>query len=131
MTVTLSWQTILLPILVLAAIVAVIYLCMVLAKLLDTLKKLDPVITDVKGITAAANDLTQKADRTVNGMCDSVSAVVSNLKANKNVIKNASAVVGAATSIIGVAKASGKKREAKVAAEAAPEKAGKKTKKTK
>ena len=131
MTVTLSWQTILLPILVLAAIVAVIYLCMVLAKLLDTLKKLDPVITDVKGITAAANDLTQKADRTVNGMSDSVSAVVSNLKANKNVIKNASAVVGAATSIIGVAKASGKKREAKVAAEAAPEKAGKKAKKTK
>ncbi len=129
MTLTLTWQTILLPILVLAAIVAVIYLCLVLAKLLDTLKKLDPVITDVKGITEAANDLTQKADRTVNGMSDSVSAVVSNLKANKSLIKNASAVVGAATSIVGVAKAAGKKKETKVTAEVADtKKKGKKTK---
>lgn len=129
MTLTLTWQTILLPILVLAAIVAVIYLCLVLAKLLDTLKKLDPVLTDVKGITAVANDLTQKADRTVNGMSDSVSAVVSNLKANKSLIKNASAVVGAATSIVGVAKAAGKKKETKVTAEVADtKKKGKKTK---
>ena len=129
MTLTLTWQTILLPILVLAAIVAVIYLCLVLAKLLDTLKKLDPVLTDVKGITAAANDLTQKADKTVNGMSDSVSAGVINLKANKSLIKNASAVVGAATSIVGVAKAAGKKKETKVTAEVADtKKKGKKTK---
>ena len=129
MTLTLTWQTILLPILVLAAIVAVIYLCLVLAKLLDTLKRLDPVLTDVKGITAAANDLTQKADKTVNGMSDSVSAVVSNLKANKSLIKNASAVVGAATSRGGVAKAAGKKKETKVTAEVADtKKKGKKTK---
>ena len=79
MTFTLTWQSILLPILVIAAIVAVIYLCMVLAKVLDTLKRLDPVLADVKDITEAASDLTQKADRTVNGMSDSVSAVVTNL----------------------------------------------------
>lgn len=128
MTFTLTWQSILLPILVIAAIVAVIYLCMVLAKVLDTLKRLDPVLADVKDITEAASDLTQKADRTVNGMSDSVSAVVSNLKANKSMIKNASAVVGAATSIVGVAKSAGKKKAAKVAAEA---ETGKKAKKTK
>jgi hypothetical protein len=128
MTFTLTWQSILLPILVIAAIVAVIYLCMVLAKVLDTLKRLDPVLADVKDITEAASDLTQKADRTVNGMSDSVSAVVTNLKANKSMIKNASAVVGAATSIVGVAKSAGKKKAAKVAAKA---ETGKKAKKTK
>ena len=128
MTFTLTWQSILLPILVIAAIVAVIYLCMVLAKVLDTLKRLDPVLADVKDITEAASDLTQKADRTVNGMSDSVSAVVTNLKANKSMNKNASAVVGAATSIVGVAKSAGKKKAAKVAAEA---ETGKKAKKTK
>lgn len=128
MTVTLNWQTILLPILVLAAIAALVYLCLVLAKLLDTLKKLDPVLTDVKEITGAASDLTTKADKTVNGVSDSVSAVVSNLKANKGLIKNVSSVVGATTSIIGVAKAAGK-RKANVSADAsAPSKKDKKAK---
>ena len=131
MTVTLTWQTILLPILVLAAIAALVYLCLVLAKVLDTLKKLDPVLTDVKSITGTASELTAKADKTVNGMSDSVSAVVSGLKANKGVIRNVSSVVGATTSIIGVAKAAGS-RKAKVSADAsAPKKEGKKAKKTK
>ena len=128
MTVTLTWQTILLPILVIAAIVAVIYLCMVLAKLLGTLKKLDPVLDDVKNITAVASEQTDKAGNILNGMEDSMSAVVSNLKANKGMIKNVSSVVGATTSIIGVAKSAGKNREAKVAAKARTE-TGTKTKK--
>ena len=131
MTFTLTWQTVLLPLLVIAAIVAVIYLCLVLAKLLGTLKKLDPILDDVKGVTAVASDLTEKADKTVNGMSDSVNAVVSNLKANKNLIKNTSAVIGAATSIIGVAKASGKKKEEKVEVKAKVKKEDKKSKKTK
>ena len=57
----------------------------------------------------------------------SISQVASNLKANKGVIKNVSSVVGATTSIIGVAKATGKKRAAKVAK--AEKKAEKKAKK--
>ena len=40
MTFTLTWQTILLPLLVIAGIAALVYLCLVLAKLLDTLKKI-------------------------------------------------------------------------------------------
>ena len=68
MTFTLTWQTILLPLLVIAGIAALVYLCLVLAKLLDTLKKLDPVLADVKQITEAASDITTKADKTVNGM---------------------------------------------------------------
>ncbi len=130
MTVTLTWQTILLPILVLAAIAALVYLCLVLAKLLDTLKQLDPVLADVKNITGTASELTAKADKTVNGMTDSVSAVVSGLKANKGVIRNVSSVVGATTSIIGVAKAAGK-RKAKVAADASEPRKEKKAKKSK
>ena len=128
MTVTLTWQSILLPILVLAAIVAVVYLIMVLANLITTLKKVNTVLDDAKEITTFATTQTNKADKIITGMGDSFSAVATNLKANKNVIKNVSSLVGATTSIIGVAKATGKKK-AKVEAEAAPEKAGKKTKK--
>ena len=130
MTVTLTWQSILLPILVLAAIVAVVYLIIVLANLVTTLKKVNTVLDDAKEITTFATTQTNKADKIITGMGDSFSAVATNLKANKNVIKNVSSLVGATTSIIGVAKATGKKK-AKVEAEAKPEKEGKKTKKNK
>ena len=130
MTFTLTWQTILLPLLVIAGIAALVYLCLVLAKLLDTLKKLDPVLADVKQITEAASDITTKADKTVNGMSDSVSAVVTGLKSNKGLIRNVSSVVGATTSRIGVAKAAGS-RKARVAADASEPKKAKKAKKEK
>ena len=130
MTFTLTWQTILLPLLVIAGIAALVYLCLVLTKVLDTLKKLDPVLADVKQITEAASDITTKADKTVNGMSDSVSAVVTGLKSNKGLIRNVSSVVGATTSIIGVAKAAGS-RKAKAAADASEPKKAKKAKKEK
>ena len=130
MTVTLTWQGILLPILALAGIVAVVYLCIVLANLVTTLKKLNTVLDDAKEITAFATEQTNKADKIITGMADSVNAVAKNLRANKNVIKNVSSLVGATTSIIGVAKATGTKK-AKAEAAAKPEKKAKKAKKNK
>ena len=129
MTVTLTWQTILIPILVIAAIIAVVFLIIVLANLITTLKKVNTVLDDAKEITTFATTQTNKADKIIQGMGESVSAVASNLKANKNVIRNVSSIVGATTSIIGVAKATGKKK-AQVNAEAVKAE-GKKTKKNK
>ena len=129
MTVTLTWQTILIPILVIAAIIAVVFLIIVLANLITTLKKVNTVLDDAKEITTFATTQTNKADKIIQGMGESVSAVASNLKANKNVIRNVSSIVGATTSIIGVAKATGKKK-AKANAEAVKAE-GKKTKKNK
>lgn len=127
MTVTLTWQTILFPILVIAGIACLVFLCVVFANLITTLKKLNTVLDDAKEVTEFVTDQKNKANSIIGGMENSISQVASNLKANKNIIKNVSSVVGATTSIIGVAKATGKKRAAKVAK--AEKKAEKKAKK--
>ncbi len=117
MNVTISLQTLLLAVLIAAAIVVLIFLAILIGKLFPTIKKLNSVLDDVKEVSAFAANQTSKADGIITGMGDSVSAIATNLKANKNTIKNISSLVGAATSIIGVAKASGAasaKKEAKV-----------------
>lgn len=127
MTVTLTWQTILLPILAVAGIVAVIYLCIVLANLVTTLKKLNSVLDDAKELTEFVTEQKDKANNVIDGVGASVANIVSNLKANKNTIKSVSSIVGATTSIIGVARSANKKKAAK--AEKAAEKEAKKEKK--
>ena len=116
MNVTISLQALLIARLIIAAIVVLILLAVLIAKLLPTIKKLNAVLDDVKDVSAFASNQTSKADGIITGMGDSLSAVATNLKANKNTIKNISSLVGAATSIIGVAKATGAasaKKEAK------------------
>ncbi|MBQ7702750.1 MAG: hypothetical protein IJT40_00080 [Firmicutes bacterium] len=107
MNVTISLQTLLIAILIVAAIVVLIFIAVLIAKLLPTIKKLNDVLDDAKQVTAFAANQTNKADGIITGMGDSVSAIATNLKANRNTIKNLSSLVGAATSIIGVAKATG------------------------
>ena len=126
MTLTLTWQGVLISLLIIAGIAALVYLCIVLANLVTTLKKVNLVLDDAKEITEFATTQTDKASKVLGGMEDSVSAVVSNLKANKNTIKNVSSLVGATTSIIGVAKATGKRKQAKAAKDTATKKKGSK-----
>ncbi len=131
MTVTLTWQGVLISLLIIAGIAALVYLCIVLANLVTTLKKLNGVLDDAKEITEFATTQTNKANNIITGMSDSVSQVVSNLKANKNTIRNVSSLVGATTSIIGVAKSTSKRRQAKAAKDDDTVKTTKKTAKNK
>ena len=129
MTVTVTWQGVLISLLIIAGIAALVFLCVVLANLVTTLKKVNTVLDDAKEITEFATTQTDKASKVIGGMEDSVSAVVSNLKANKSTIRNVSSLVGATTSIIGVAKATGKRKQDKAAK--ASKKGNKKTAETK
>ncbi|MBR5739879.1 MAG: hypothetical protein IKX81_01155 [Firmicutes bacterium] len=125
MNVTISLQALLIAILIVTAIVVLIFLAVLIARLLPTIKKLNDVLDDAKQVTAFAADQTNKADGILTGMGDSVSAIATNLRANRNTIKNLSSLVGAATSIIGVAKATGtasEKKEAKKESKAKKEK---------
>ncbi len=130
MTVTLTFQGVLIALLTIAGIAALVFLCIVLANLVTTLKKVNTVLDDAKEITEFATTQTDKASKVLGGMEDSVSAVVSSLKANKSTIRNVSSLVGATTSIIGVAKATGKRKQEK-AAKTAKKKDNKKTAETK
>ncbi len=131
MTVTLTLQGVLISLLIIAGIAALVFLCVVFANLITTLKKVNTVLDDAKEITEFATTQTDKASKVLGGMEDSVSAVVSNLKANKSTIKNVSSIVGATTSIIGVAKATGKRKQEKAARDTTKKKGSKKTAETK
>ena len=131
MTVTLTFQGVLISLLIIAGIAALVFLCIVFANLSTTLKKVNTVLDDAKEITEFATTQTDKASKVLGGMEDSVSAVVSNLKAHKSTIKNVSSLVGATTSIIGVAKATGKRKQTKAAKDSAKKKGNKKTAETK
>lgn len=130
MNVTISLQGLLIAVLLVAAIVVLIFLAVLIAKLLPTIKKLNAVLDDAKEVSAFAAKETGKADGILTGMGDSVSAIAANLSANRSTIKNLSSLVGAATSIIGVAKATGA-TSAKKEAKAAKTKKEKKEKKEK
>ncbi len=130
MTVTLTFQGVLIALLTIAGIAALVFLCIVLANLVTTLKKVNTVLDDAKEITEFATTQTDKASKVLGGMEDSVSAVVSSLKANKSTIRNVSSQDDATTSKIGVAKDTGKRKQEK-AAKTAKKKDNKKTAETK
>lgn len=104
MTITFTWEQAIISLLVFVAIIALFVLMSVLIKLKKTLEKVDLILDDSKKISGFAADQTGKAEIIINGISDSVGAVVSNLSASKGVIKNATAFINAATSLVGIIK---------------------------
>lgn len=88
--------------LILVAVIALCVLISVLLKLKKTLEKVDGILDDTKVVSGFAAEQTGKAEHIINGVSDTVGAVVSNLSASKGAIKNATSFMNAATSLIGI-----------------------------
>ena len=104
MTVTLTWEGIVLTLLAAAGIVFLIYLTLLMKKLIGTLKEVDVILKDSQVITSIAADKATKVEGIIDGVGDTVDSVVSAIKGNQNVVNAATSVVNAASSLSGLIK---------------------------
>ena len=86
MTVTITWEGVLLTLLALCAILLLIYLIVLTRKAIVTLTKVNSV------------------DKIVDGVSDSVGTVVNSIKGNQSVVAAATSIINAAGSLAGIVK---------------------------
>ena len=109
MTITLTWEGVVLTLLAAAGIVFLIYLTLLMKKLIGTLKEVDVILKDSQVITSIAADKATKVEGIIDGVGDTVDSVVEAVKGNQNVVKAASSLVNAASSLAGMLKKSEEK----------------------
>jgi len=116
-TITITVEQILIWVLLLVAIIAVIYVIVLLARAAkvmvpakDTVEKLNSVLDDVKVITTNAKDSSEDARRALNRASDTLHDVARILDVNKGPIAAVTALIGAGTSLASLSKKTTKKR---------------------
>ena len=109
MTVTLTWEGIVLTLLAAAGIVCLIYFSLLMKKLIGTLKEVDVILKDSQVVASIAADKATKVDGIIDGVGDAVQNVVDALKGNQNVVKAVTSLVNAVTSLAGMLKKTEKK----------------------
>ena len=109
MTITITWQGVVLTLLAAVGIVFVIYLTLLIKKLIGTLKEVDVILKDSQVVTSIAADKATKVDGIIDGVGDAVQNVVDALKGNQNVVKAVTSLVNAVTSLAGMLKKTEKK----------------------
>ncbi len=113
MTITITWEGLLLTALALAGAVLLIYLIVLVSNLIKTVKKANDILDDAKVVSEITADKAQKLD----GIIDGVSDVAETLKGNKNIISAATNVVNAVSNLAGMAKAADRKKDKKTKTE--------------
>ena len=101
MTVTITWEGVLLTLLAALAIVLLIYLIALTRKAIITLTKVNSVLDDAKIVSEVA-DKAQKIDKIVDGVSDSVGTVVNSIKGNQSIVAAITSIVNAASSFAGI-----------------------------
>ena len=109
MTITITWQGVVLTLLAAVGIVFLIYLTLLIKKLIGTLKEVDVILKDSQMVTSIAADKATKVDGIIDGVGDAVQNVVDALKGNQNVVKAVTSLVNAVTSLAGMLKKTEKK----------------------
>ena len=117
MTITITWEGLLLTALALAGAVLLIYLIVLVSNLIKTVKKANDILDDAKVVSEITADKAQKLDGIIDGVSESVSDVAETLKGNKNIISAATNVVNAVSNLAGMAKAADRKKDKKTKTE--------------
>ena len=110
MTVTLTWEGIVLTLLAAAGIVFLIYLSLLIKKLIGTLKEVDVILKDSQVITSIAAEKATKVDGIIDGVGETVDSVVGAVKGNQNIVNAVTTIVNATSSLEGLIKKAEKKQ---------------------
>ena len=104
MTVTLTWEGIVLTLLAAAGIVFLIYLSLLIKKLIGTLKEVDVILKDSQVITSIAAEKATKVDGIIDGVGETVDSVVGAVKGNQNIVNAVTTIVNATSLLAGLIK---------------------------
>ena len=113
MTVTLTWEGIILTLLAAAGIVFLIYLSLLMKKLIGTLKEVDVILKDSQVITSIAAEKATKVDGIIDGVGETVDSVVGAVKGNQNIVNAVTTIVNATSSLAGLIKKAEKNKTKK------------------
>ena len=109
MTITITWQGVVLTLLAAVGIVFLIYLTLLIKKLIGTLKEVDVILKDSQVVTSIAADKATKVDGIIDGVGDAVQNIEDAHKGDQNVVKAVTSLVNAVTSLAGMLKKTEKK----------------------
>ena len=113
MTVTLTWEGIVLTLLAAAGIVCLIYFSLLMKKLIGTLKEVDVILKDSQVVASIAADKATKVDGIIDGVGETVDSVVGAVKGNQNVVNAVTTIVNATSSLAGLIKKAEKNKTKK------------------
>ena len=108
MEITISLTQLLLGMLIIAGIVFVIYLIVLIGKLIPAMKHLTKVLENAEKLTDEAVVGVESAKETITKVGASVRNVAEVMDGNQGMIKNATSLVKAGASLVGMFKDSGK-----------------------
>ncbi len=112
-TLTITWEGVLLSVLAIAGICLLVYLIVLLKKVTETLKEVDKILEDAKVISAVAADKAQKVDGLIDGAADTVGTVVNAIKGNQSMVSAATNFVNATSSFANIMKKTEPKQKRK------------------
>ncbi len=102
MTVTITWEGVLLTIIAALVIVLLIYLIALIRKSMTTLNKVNSVLDDTKVVSGIASDKAQKVDKMVDAVGESVGTVVNSMKGNQSIVAAITNIINAVSSFAGI-----------------------------
>ena len=102
MTVTITWEGVLLTIIAALVIVLLIYLIALIRKTMTTLNKVNSVLDDTKVVSGIASDKAQKVDKMVDAVGESVGTVVNSMKGNQSIVAAITNIINAVSSFAGI-----------------------------
>ena len=117
MTITITFEGLILTILAVLAAVLLVYLIILASNLIKTAKKANAILDDAKTISEIAADKAEKLDGIVEGLEEAAGEIVGTLKGNKNVISAATNVANAVSNLAGLVRNAEKKKDKKTATE--------------
>lgn len=104
MTFTLTLTDLLLAVLIVAGILVLVRLAQVLKELLPTLRSVANITADAEQLTQKAKEKAEGMDEIIDNAKDGLATMARALKGNQSVLKGASNLANAATSLIGLLK---------------------------
>lgn len=106
MQVTVDIKELLLCLLIIAGIVAIIYLCITLANAVKTIKKADAILDDVKPLTEMIGENSQELKPAVSDLTSVVKSFSSAAKGNESTVASLSSISKSIASLFSIIKRS-------------------------
>ena len=102
MTITITYQGLILTILAVLGMILLVYLILLLRKLIGTLREVDKILSDAKIVSGIASDKAQVVDGIIDDAGETVGSITDAIRGNQSIVAAASSLVNTFSSVIGL-----------------------------
>ena len=113
MTITITYQGLILTILAVLGMILLVYLILLLRKLIGTLREVDKILSDAKIVSGIASDKAQMVDGIIDDAGEAVGSITDAIKGNQSIVAAASSLVNTFSSVIGLGRGKSENEDSK------------------